>query len=392
MRIRQTVFWSQLIRGLSPAISTIPLHESLRAGLGALIGLGLAGLLILPFVDQGLGLFMIAPFGASAVLLFGVPNSPLAQPWAALVGNTISAAVGVTVSLLVQDPTLSVAFAVAFAVVAMMLTRSVHPPGGAVAMTAALNPALIQDLGYYFALFPVAAGTVVLVLGAMIYATLTGRRYPFRHFDDENDSGTADAPTIERLGLNEEELTDILQRYRQSLNLGVEDLARLIGAAQLQAASHRTGPIFAADIMSRDLVTVGADTPLSDVADLFRQHGFTTLPVVGENDSYLGVIFQIHLIRRAREDALRLNRRFSAAMGRLITADTKSAVRAGEIMAVTTPCATPETPLAALLPILADGNCDAVPVITAGRIVGIVTRNDLIAALATESLRQDEGR
>lgn len=388
MRMRHTINWTQWVRGLGPAISSIPMRESLRAGMGALIGLGVAGGLVLTFADPHLGLIMIAPFGASAVLLFGVPNSPLAQPWAALVGNTVSAAVGVTVCLLVPDPTLSVALAVALSVVAMMLTRAVHPPGGAVAMTAALNPALVQDMGYQFALLPVAAGTALLVLVAMVFAHLTGRRYPYRHFDDENANGTTDAPAMERLGLSEDDLSNILQRYRQSLNLGVEDLARLIGAAQLQAASHRTGPVSAADIMSRDLVTVGADTPLSDVADLFRHHGFTTLPVVGDTDSYLGVIFQIHLIRRAREDALRLNHRFSAAMGRLMTAEGKSAVRAGQIMAVTTPCVTPDTPLAALLPILAEGSCDAVPVLESKRIVGIVTRNDLIAALASESLRQ----
>nr|WP_325248981.1 HPP family protein [Amylibacter sp.] len=388
MRIRQMINRTQWVRGLGPAISSIPMGESLRSGIGALIGLGAAGLLVLTFADPHLGLIMIAPFGASAVLLFGVPNSPLAQPWAALVGNTVSAAVGVTVSLLVPDPTLCVSLAVALSVVAMMLTRAVHPPGGAVAMTAALNPALVQDMGYHFALLPVAAGTALLVLLAILYAHLTGRRYPYRHFDDENANGTTDAPAMERLGLSEDDLSTILQRYRQSLNLGVEDLARLIGAAQLQAASHRTGPVSAADIMSRDLVTVGADTPLSDVADLFRQHGFTTLPVVGDNDSYLGVIFQIHLIRRAREDALRLNRRFSAAMGRLMATQGKSAVRAGQIMAVTTPCVSPDTPLAALLPILAEGSCDAVPVLESGRIVGIVTRNDLIAALASESLRQ----
>ncbi|MDR6264525.1 HPP family protein [Roseobacter sp. N2S] len=388
MRMRHTINWTQWVRGLGPAISAIPVGESLRAGIGALIGLGAAGLLVLTFADPQHGLILIAPFGASAVLLFGVPNSPLAQPWAALVGNTVSAVVGVTVSLLVPDPTLSVALAVALSMVAMMLTRAVHPPGGAVAMTAALNPALVQDMGYHFALLPVAAGTALLVLAAVIYAQLTGRHYPFRHFDDENTSGTTDAPAMERLGLSEDDLNDILQRYRQSLNLGVEDLARLIGAAQLQAASHRRGPISAADIMSRDLVTVGAETKLSDVADLFRQHGFTTLPVIGKDDSYLGVIFQIHLIRRAREDALRGNRRFSSALRRLMTADGASPVRAGQIMAVTTPCVSPDTPLAALLPILAEGSCDAVPVLESGRIVGIVTRNDLIAALASESLRQ----
>jgi hypothetical protein len=70
--------------------------EALRAGLGALVGLGVAGLFLLsPQADQTLGLYLIAPFGATSVLVFAVPNSPLAQPWSAVVGNAAAALVGV---------------------------------------------------------------------------------------------------------------------------------------------------------------------------------------------------------------------------------------------------------------------------------------------------------
>jgi CBS domain-containing membrane protein len=191
---------------------------------------------------------------------------------------------------------------------------------------------------------------------------------------------------MERLGLTEEELTAILERYRQSFNLGVEDLARLIGAAEMQAATHRTGPLTAAEIMSRNLVTVGPRTPLSDVADLFRRHRFTSLPVVGPGDRFLGVIFQIHLIIRAREDAFRLARGFGAALGRLLERDRETPARAEDIMSVAGPRATATSPVTSLLPMMADGDVDAVPILDRGRIIGIVTRTDLITALARQSL------
>lgn len=253
-------------------------------------------------------------------------------------------------------------------------------------MTAAMSPSAISELGFRFALAPVAAGTILLVLIAIAYARMTGRRYPFRQFDDPNRHGTRDTEPIERLGLTEEELTDILERYRQSFNLGVEDLARLIGAAELQAATHRTGPITAAEIMSRSLVTVLPETPLAEVAELFRHHKFTSLPVVGPESRYLGIIFQIHLISRAREDALRLDRGFSAAMKRLIDRGWIKPPNAGDIMSVVGPRAVMETPIAALLPLLAEGDVDAVPVLRDGCIVGIVTTTDLIAAMARGSL------
>ena len=379
----------QAVRALGPAVAGTPPLEALRAGIGALIGLGVAGLLVLsPSVDLRLGLYLIAPFGATSVLIFAVPNSPLAQPWSAVVGNTLAAVVGVGVVLAVGDPALRIALAVSLSIVILGFARAVHPPAGAVAMTAALNPEAIHELGFRFALAPVAAGTALLVAIGILYARLTGRHYPFRQFDDEGAHHTADHPAMERLGLTEAELTEILRRYRQSLNLGVEDLARLIGAAQMQAASHHADPLTAGDIMSRDLVTVHPDTPLSEVADLFRLHAFTSLPVVDADDRFLGVIFQLHLIRRAREDALRLKLGFGAAMARLIDPRRVVPIRAADIMASGTPRVAPTTPVSALLPLLAENESDAVPVVTLDRtIVGIVTQTDLIAALARQHLR-----
>ncbi|WP_347268613.1 HPP family protein [Paracoccus sp. (in: a-proteobacteria)] len=379
----------RIMQALGPAIAPGSPREALRAGVGALIGLGLAGLFLLaPSTDLRLGLCMVAPFGATSVLLFAVPNSPLAQPWSAVVGNLAGAGIGILTCRLVPDGTLAVALAVGLTIAATILLRAVHPPAGAVAMTAALNPEAVRELGLRFLLTPVLAGTVTLVMLAMVYARLTGRRYPFRQFNEPGRHGTTDHPAMERLGLSRAELTDILQRYRQSVNLGVEDLARLIGAAEMQAATHRTGPLTAAEVMSRDLVTVEPQTRLARVADIFRQRGFTSLPVVDGEGRFLGVIFQLHLIRRAREDAFHHDRRFLAAMSEMLNPREDLPTRAREIMQVDPPHVAPDAPIATLLPMLASGACEAVPVLEDGRIVGIVTQTDLISALARQSLRQ----
>lgn len=378
----------QILKSLGPAVSRVSGAEAMRAGLGAVAGLGLTGLFLLsPQVDTELGSYLVAPFGASSVLLFAVPNSPLAQPWSAVVGNTVAAIVGVAVCLTVPDPALRIALAVGLTITATILCRAVHPPAGAVAMTAAMSPDAIAHLGFWFALTPIALGTTILVLLATVYARLTGHHYPFRHFDDPSKHGTLDRNPVERLGLSEKELTGILERYSQSFNLGAEDLARLIGAAELQAATHISGPLTAQDIMSRNLVTVGSETALGDIADLFRRHRFTSLPVVAANKTFLGVIFQMHLIGQARADALRLDRGYGAALRRLLDRDRAKPMTAGDIMSVAVPRATTDTPIGALLPMMADGDTDAVPIIELGRIVGIVTRTDLIAALARSAAR-----
>jgi CBS domain-containing membrane protein len=377
-----------ILKSLGPAVSRVSAIEAMRAGLGALIGLGLAGLFLLsPNVDLELGLFLVAPFGASAVLLFAVPNSPLAQPWSAIVGNIVAALVGVAVCLLVEDPALRIALAVGLAITATILCRAIHPPAGAVAMTAAMSPDAVAYLGFWFALAPIGIGTVALVVLAAIYARLTGRHYPFRQFDDPSNRGTEDRNPTERLGLSEAALTGILERYSQSFNLGLEDLARLIGAAELQAAAQSSGPLAAKDIMSRNLVTVGPDTPLGEIAAIFRTHRFTSLPVVGPDKTFLGVIFQMHLIDRARDDALRLDRGYLSALKRLLDRDRDKPVKAHDIMSVAGPRVTTNTPIGALLPMMADGDIDAVPVVEYAKVVGIVTRTDLIAALARSAAR-----
>ncbi|MCJ8240662.1 HPP family protein (plasmid) [Rhizobium sp. SSM4.3] len=364
--------------------------EAVRAGLGAFIGLWLTGFFVLsPGVDLDYGLYLVAPLGASAVLMFAVPNSPLAQPWSAVVGNTVAALVGVAISLFVPEPILRIALAIALAIVATFTLRAVHPPAGAVAMTVAMSPEAVQHLGFWFALAPIATGTVSLVFIAIAYARVTGRRYPLRQFDQQNRHGTTDRIAVERLGLSEAELSDILQQYRQSFNLGVEDLARLIGAAELLAAAHQSGTTTAGAIMSSNLITVEANTDLGTVADLFRRHRFTSLPVVDDKQRFLGIIFQMHLISRARDDALRLDRGFMPALRRLIDPERSKPVLALDIMSVTVPRAIAATPLGALLPLMGDTDVDAVPILEYGKLIGIVTRTDLIAALARSMVRTE---
>src|SRR5690606_330765 len=129
----------QITQALGPAIAPGSPREALRAGVGAVVGLGVSGVFLMsPSTALRLGLSLLAPFGATSVLVFAVPNSPLAQPWSAVVGCCTAAAVGVLACMLTPNSALCVALAVGVTITAMILMRAVHPPAGAVAMTAAL--------------------------------------------------------------------------------------------------------------------------------------------------------------------------------------------------------------------------------------------------------------
>ena len=185
-------------RDFFPVSTNTSVKESCYGALGAFVGLfGTA------FVCQwGLGLnvhWLIAPMGASAVLLFAAPASPLAQPWSILVGNGVSALMGVLSAQLIPDMALASAAAVMLAIAAMFLTRSLHPPGGAVALTAVIGGEGIRQLGVGYVLLPVLLNSLLLLMLALLYNRLLGRRYPNSGKAQPNRHQTADPQPSERI-------------------------------------------------------------------------------------------------------------------------------------------------------------------------------------------------
>ena len=138
----------------------------LGAWLGAFAGIGTVVLLVELFPD--LQLLVIGSFGASAVLLFAAPRAPFSQPRNLIGGHLVSALVGVACARLLPDLLLvQEATAVATAIALMMLTRTVHPPGGATALIAVIGPEALRAMGWFY-VFPVLVGASVLMLVAMI--------------------------------------------------------------------------------------------------------------------------------------------------------------------------------------------------------------------------------
>ena len=328
-----------------------PWPEMLRAATGAALGLLLTDLtlwLLNGAEARGLThLALVAPFGATAYLLFSLPNSPLAQPWSAVVGNTLSALSALAALALGLPILAAMALAVLAAMTAMALARAMHPPGGAVAIATIL----LADQGaaqpdWTFALHPILAGSATLVATAILWNRLTGRTYPFRQ--------PATAPA-QHLGPGPLALASALAGLRMGANLGAGDLSRLIAAAETASAARNRGPLTAGHIMSRDLTTLDPDTPLPEAARLFRQTGFRHLPLVGAN-GFLGLVPQTALLGPLPPVTL--------------------AELADQVASLPS-----DTPLADLLAFMATGRQLCIPVVDQGRLQGLITRTDLLAAL-----------
>jgi CBS domain-containing membrane protein len=164
------------LRSFGPTLPHPAPLAALRSAIGAGFGL-LATALILWALTPADSLLaqplLIAPFGASAYLAFVVPASPLAQPWAVVMGNTVAATAALLVLQLGMPPLLAAPLAVAAAVLALGLARAQHPPGGAVALLVAITAP-----GWAFVLTPVLVGSAALVTAAVIWNSATGHAYP----------------------------------------------------------------------------------------------------------------------------------------------------------------------------------------------------------------------
>jgi len=334
-----------------------------RATLGAAVGIGLCMLLatLVPSIaDQPVAL--LAPLGATAVLIFAVPNTPLAQPWSAIMGNIVSTLVAMAVLRFLPGPW-SPALAVSGAIVAMLLARALHPPGGAVALLAALDPAPVLEAGFVYALIPVGLMTVALVVAGIAFNRLTGRVYPFRQPQGVTGHNY-------RVGLSDNELATLLKRFNQTPNIGIADLGRIVAAAAQEAANHRFDGITCAEVMTPNLITVGPDTPLVRVGRLFRRHLIESVPVIDPSGRLLGIILQRDLI-----DALLSPRRgFDAS---------KLAV-ASSIMRGPEGAVADDLPVGQLLARLAAQGGKVVPVTHEGLLTGIITRSDIMTLLLDE--------
>lgn len=158
------------MRGRGSAPARPPVQHILWSSLGGTAGIGVVLALAL-YADVPL---LVAPFGATCVLAFAVPDSPLAQPRSIIGGYFVSALVGLAMLDLSGAHAWDMALAVGLATGAMQFTRTVHPPAGAV-------PLLIMMAapGWLFLVAPVLAGAGLLVAVAVIVNNLSGeRRYP----------------------------------------------------------------------------------------------------------------------------------------------------------------------------------------------------------------------
>lgn len=347
-----------------PILPGANLKDRLIACCGAMLGLAATGLLchnLLTHITSAPAL--VAPMGASAVLLFAVPASPLAQPWSIIGGNTLSALVGVMVAALIPDPMLAGGVAVALAIATMSMTRCLHPPGGAAALTAVIGGPAIAASGMQFVFYPVAVNSILLVMAGWTFHRFSGHSYPHRAPPKPvNTHGTADPPARTRAGVTADDLDEAIRELGEALDVNRDDLSALLEKAELHAMERMHSGITCGDIMAHDVVTVSPEAHPEVARARLIEHAFRTLPVVDRRNVVVGLVGHQHLVGDAATVA--------SVMAPPVTAG-------------------PETPAFRLLGPLSDGGTHEVAIVDAiGGLLGVVTQTDLLLVMARTNLLQ----
>lgn len=347
-----------------PILAGATLAERLIACAGALLGIGVTGFASWLLLGTSTHLpFLIAPIGASAVLLFAIPTSPLAQPWPIIGGNSLSALCGVTVALTLHDPWIATGVAVALAIAVMSLTRCLHPPGGAAALLGVMG---IPSTGAVVTLYPVvpmAVNSILLVTMGLLFHRLSNRRYPHGAEQPKpNPHATRDVPIQWRVGIQPSDVDAALSTVGESYDIDRADLARLLRHVELQTLERTHGALQCLDIMSRDVITVGRDRPIDEARQLLLKHDVRTLPVVDADQRLLGTVGLRELtLARSQVDE--------------VMSEAKTAAAA--------------SPAIDLLPVLTDGSTHGVVIVDGLRAIrGIISQTDLLAALGRSILYQ----
>ncbi|QUN29069.1 HPP family protein [Cupriavidus sp. KK10] len=338
--------------------------ERFKSCLGALLGL-----ICTEWIShQTLGGFnpwFVAPMGASAVLLFAVPSSPLAQPWSIIGGNLIAAVIGVACARWIPDPGLAAAVAVAIAIALMFQFHCVHPPSGAVAITAVFGGPAVSALGFGFVAVPVLFNSMLLLMMALAFNNLSRRRYPHRPPEPAMQHGTKDVPPSQRVGVTRADLDAALKVRGEFLDIEEDDLEQILVAAQLRAYRRHFGNVLCGEIMSRDVIMVTPDQPAHEAGHLLARHRIKALPVVDATRRLVGIVTQSDFFAAQRDTGAR---RLAGTVRNLMT------------RAVVT--ARADQPMVELAQAFSDGGLHHAPVIDdQRRVVGMVTQSDLVAAL-----------
>ena len=354
-----------------PPSSRIDGKELLRMVVGVALALLATGLIARWWGQSHHTQWLFASMGASAMLLICTPSSPMAQPWPVVVGSLASGVSGWVCALAFDDPVVGPAMAVTLSIAAMIVLRSLHPPGAALAMWWALEGFQEPQL----LVFPIFFNLIVLVLLATLYSRMTGKRYPAPQHTQSPVSKPVGSAQI--IG---DDLDQALKRYNGVLDVSRADLEGLLQVASHAAFKRTLGNLRCADIMTQPVHAVPMDAPIQEAWTLMQERGVKALPVLSSDKHVLGIVTSTDILKQT------LSAEPQGLAKRLTSMVLRRAAPVhvvGDLMSTHVDKVNSYTRVVELIEVFSQGRHRYVPVVNdQSKLVGMITQSDLIKVLA----------
>lgn len=372
-----------------------PVNLSLKGKLLSVVSC-FSAILAIAYISQHFTLstahpMLIASMGASAVILFIIPNSPLAQPWPLVGGQLVSTVVGVACAQLVSDTAFASAYAVAGSVLVMLLLRCLHPPGAAAALAPVLGGHSITSLGYGFVLMPVGVNVLVMLMMALVInRKLLLHEYPVgtRKPSDRKKSqqGFIVAPVL-HTGVSEQDVEQVMRDSDIFIDVSSGDLSKLLTDVQMNIFKRQSSKITCADIMTRDVLNVEYGTEVEEAWKIMQGEKLKALPVIDSSRRVIGMITWHDFFKFINLDTkATFLEKFQAFIRRTPDVSTDKPESVGHIMASPVTVLAESAHIAELIPLMSNKGHRQIPIVNdENRLVGMVYQANLIAALYNES-------
>ena len=369
-------------------ISVDPVNLSLKGKLLSVVS-SFSAILIMALVTQKLSMgagnpILVASMGASAVILFIIPHSPLAQPWSLVGGQLVSAMIGVACAQWFADTAIASACAVGGSIFAMLLLRCLHPPAAATALTPVLAGDPIGSLGYGFVLMPVGLNAaIMLVMAIIINRWMLRHEYPIV----PGNKNTMVKPT-QQTGISDQDLKLALENMDMFMDVSPGDLRKLLTDAEARSFKRFKGNISCADIMVRDVPVVEYGTEVETAWDIMHKQKLKAMPVIDRAGRVIGIITWNDFFKFVSLSPYEnFQDKFRAFIRRTSKVSTDKPESVGHMMTASVTVLPETTHIVDLVALMSTQGFRQIPIVNSeNRLVGMVYQANLIAALYDEQL------
>jgi CBS domain-containing membrane protein len=375
----------QLFKVLVADLPSLGAKEKLKACVGALLGILLTGVLSKYAAQQIVNtsaLWLIAPVGASSILLFAMPSSPFSKPWSIVGGNLISSLVGISVAQCLGTDLTAGAIAVFISIYLMFTLRCVHPPSGAVALMCVIGGESITGLGYQFVIFPLLINSLIMVICSLSFHQITQlieQKVDHKHQHKKAHS-LADHHNSHQA---KSDLETVLMERDEVFDISLEDLESIFEQTQIKAFNRNYDWLTCAQAMSEEVPHFEFATHLDEAWAIIQVKNMQAIPVLSRAGHLLGVVTRSDFMKSVNSsNYANLADRLKHFLKRNTTSHSDRPEVVGQIMRNDVSSVLENSPLLQAAELMLDQKMRHIPVVNAqGLFLGMINQTDMIQAL-----------